>query len=171
MGGGGGGVRLPKLIIKGKNPCSNMGGNFEIMGKYCNTSRLRCRAVRITQFNFIARGLEGMLIREFFFWNDSIGCILEGISILLCFPSSSSVSNTSYVMNNFWKYCSFHYHFRSWATRGGGANCGGARPPPPENKINVGCFFPPYWGLFLFFSTWKAFFLLFYGPFSPLFFL
>ena len=29
---GGGGGRLPKLIIKGKNPCSNMGDNFEIMG-------------------------------------------------------------------------------------------------------------------------------------------
>ena len=43
-----------------------MGDNFEIMGKYCNTSGLRCRAVRITQFNFIARGLEGMLIRENF---------------------------------------------------------------------------------------------------------
>ena len=38
-----------------------MGDNFEIMGKYCNTSRLRCRAVRRTQFTFIARGLKGML--------------------------------------------------------------------------------------------------------------
>ena len=61
---GGGGV--PKRIIKGKNPCSNMGDKFDIMGRCCNTctSRLRCRAVRITLFNFIARGFEGMLFRE-----------------------------------------------------------------------------------------------------------
>ena len=52
-------------MIKGKNPCSNMGDNFEIMGRNCNTSLL-CRAVRITLFNFIARGFEGMLFRENF---------------------------------------------------------------------------------------------------------
>ena len=63
--GGGGGVH--KYIIKGKNPCSNMGGNFEIMGRNCNTSRLLCRAVRgITLFNFIAIGFEGVLFRENF---------------------------------------------------------------------------------------------------------
>ena len=58
---------------QGKNPCLNMGNNFEIVGRYCNTSRLRWRAVRITLFNFIARGFEGMLFREFFLWSSALG--------------------------------------------------------------------------------------------------
>ena len=45
------------------------GGYFLDNGSYCNTSRLRCRSygAYTALFNFIARGFEGMLLREFFF--------------------------------------------------------------------------------------------------------
>ena len=44
----------------------NGGIIFELMGRDCNTFRLRCRSCgRITLFNFIARGLESMHFREF----------------------------------------------------------------------------------------------------------
>ena len=58
--GGGGGTNL----------CSNSGGGiFLDNGRYCNTSRLRYRSydAYTALFNFIARGFEGMLFREFFF--------------------------------------------------------------------------------------------------------
>ena len=45
--GGGGGRRCLNEwpFIKGKNPCSTMGViDFEITGRHCNTSRLRCRS-------------------------------------------------------------------------------------------------------------------------------
>ena len=45
-----------------------MGAYFgDNMGSYCNSSRLRCRAARITLFSFIARGFKGMLFQESFF--------------------------------------------------------------------------------------------------------
>ena len=41
---------------------------FEILKSYSTSYRLRCRAVRITLFSFIARGFEGrsMLFQENF---------------------------------------------------------------------------------------------------------
>ena len=40
---------------------------FEIMERYCNTSRLRYRScMRLVLFNFIAREFEGILFRENF---------------------------------------------------------------------------------------------------------
>ena len=39
-------------------------GIFVVLGRYCNTSHLRCRAVSITVFSFIARGFEGILFQE-----------------------------------------------------------------------------------------------------------
>ena len=56
-----------------------MGAYFgDNMGSYCNSSRLRCRAARVTLFSFIARGFKGMLFQESFL---NFGCILECILI------------------------------------------------------------------------------------------
>ena len=81
-GGGGGGVCLNEWsFMKGKNPCSNIGVYFlGILGRYCNTSRLHCRAVCRTMFSFIARGFEGMLFQENF---KDFGGILECILMIL----------------------------------------------------------------------------------------
>ena len=59
---GGGGVQIYVQTVGG-------GGNFLENGRYCNTSRLHCRSygAYTPLFNFIARGFEGMLFREFFF--------------------------------------------------------------------------------------------------------
>ena len=75
LSGGGGGINL----------CSNIGGYFLDNGRYCNTSRLRCRSygAYTALFNFIAREFEDMLFREIFFKNSSIGCILECILIYI----------------------------------------------------------------------------------------
>ena len=51
---------------------------FEVLGRYCNTSRLHCRTVYITLFSFIGRGFEGMLFQENV---KDFGCILECILI------------------------------------------------------------------------------------------
>ena len=58
-GGGGGGY---KSMFK-----ETLGGIFLDNGRYCNTSRLRCRSyvAYTAPFNFIARRFEGMLFREF----------------------------------------------------------------------------------------------------------
>ena len=77
---GGGGCLNELSFIKGKNPGSNIyrGFIFEVLGRYCNTSRLLCRTVYITLFSFIGRGVEGMLFQENV---KDFGCILECILI------------------------------------------------------------------------------------------
>ena len=44
------------------------GGNFLDNGRYCNTSRLRCRSygAYTALFNFIARGFEVCSLENFF---------------------------------------------------------------------------------------------------------
>ena len=51
------------------------GGIFLDNGRYCNTSRLRCRSygAYTALFNFIARGFEGMLFRKNFFLIVQLG--------------------------------------------------------------------------------------------------
>ena len=41
-------------------------------------------AMRITLFNFIARGFKDRLFREIFLINSSTGCSVDGIFISLC---------------------------------------------------------------------------------------
>ena len=60
---GGGGLQIYVQTVGGE------GVFFLDNGRNCNTSRLRCPlyGAYTALFNFIARGFEGMLFREFFF--------------------------------------------------------------------------------------------------------
>ena len=80
---------------------------FEIMERYCNTSRLRYRSCMCSVlFNFIAREFEGIFFRENFKEIFQLG--------------ASRVYFDIYVINNLRKYCAFYNHIRLWAPTGGG---------------------------------------------------
>ena len=77
------------IVIRGggyKFMIKHWGGGVFFLdnGRYCNTSCLHCHSygAYTALFNFIARGFEGMLFRDFFL-NSSIGCILECILIYI----------------------------------------------------------------------------------------